>query len=527
MSPPRPTHDMQRTLTWKDAFWVTSGVPVSVLFTVGGVAAAIGRPAWTVWTAAILIGFAQSFTYAEISGLYTHKSGGASVYGALAWVRYSKFVAPVSVWCNWLAWSPILALGTSLAAGYMLHSLFPANAVINNWHVTLLNLNFIAHGLTLRINAVFILGTAFLLITFRLQHAGAFAAARTQRILGVASLTPLVLVSVVPLITGDMPSKHFLPLIPLVRTASGMLGPGRWDAAGLSTLMGAMFLACWSTFAFETAVCYTREFKNPQRDTFKAILSSGLLCLFMFVLVPFAFQGVLGLSGMLVPRIVDGSGVGAVMAGFVGGGALLSNLIVVMMVLSILLLVMTSMMGSSRTLYQASTDGWLPRYLSHINVHGAPTRAMWTDLVFNLFLLLMSNYMAVLSISNVCYMLFVFLNLQAGWIHRLDRADWQRPYKCQAWLLALGSICGYADLIFAGAGANFQGQHTLRNGLLAVTLILPVFCYRHYVQDKGCFPESMRRDMQLPQARAGYAPYLALAFAVAVIWVSMRTSVIG
>jgi amino acid transporter len=78
------------------------------------------------------------------------------------------------------------------------------------------------------------------------------------------------------------------------------------------------------------------------------------------------------------------------------------NLIVVLLVLAILLIVMTSMMGSSRTLYQASVDGWLPRYLSRVNEHGAPTRAMWTDLVFNLFLLLMSDYMAVLAISNVC-----------------------------------------------------------------------------------------------------------------------------
>src|SRR5262245_58201845 len=78
-------HELQRSLTWKDAFWVTSGVPVSVLFTIGGVAAFIGQPAWFIWILAMAIGFAQCFTYAEISGLYPHKSGGASVYGALGW----------------------------------------------------------------------------------------------------------------------------------------------------------------------------------------------------------------------------------------------------------------------------------------------------------------------------------------------------------------------------------------------------------------------------------------------------------
>jgi len=195
---------------------------------------------------------------------------------------------------------------------------------------------------------------------------------------------------------------------------------------------------------------------------------------------------------------------------------------VVMLMLSILLIVMTSMMGSSRTLYQASVDGWLPRYLSRVNEHGAPTAAMWTDLGFNLVLLAMSDYMTVLSISNVCYMLFVFLNLQSGWIHRMDRGGWQRPFRCPTWLLALGGLCGFANLVYVGAGANLQGEGTLRNGLIAMLLIVPVFVYRHYWQDRGRFPAQMVRDVELDvPARSGWlnlAPYAALAAAALTIW---------
>jgi hypothetical protein len=38
---------------------------------------------------------------------------------------------------------------------------------------------------------------------------------------------------------------------------------------------GGMFTAAWSTYAFETAICYTRELKNPATDTFKDIFYSG------------------------------------------------------------------------------------------------------------------------------------------------------------------------------------------------------------------------------------------------------------
>ncbi|AJY32493.1 amino acid permease family protein [Burkholderia thailandensis 34] len=520
-------HTLHRGLSWKDAFWVTSGVPAGVLFTIGGVCATIGQPAWAVWIAAITMGLIQSATYAEISGLFPHKSGGASVYGAIGWVRYGKLIAPVSVWCNWLAWSPMLALGCGLAASYALTSLFPADAAILHWQWTLADLGFIKPGLTLRVNATFVIATILLLITFKLQHSGASKAARTQRILGIASLTPLLIVGIVPFVTGDVPMSNLLPLLPLGHDAQGNLTAatfGNWNGQGVVMALGAMFMAGWASYGFETAVCYTREFRDPRRDTAKAIFWSGALCLVVMTLVPMAFQGALGTAAMLDPRIGDGTGVAAAMAKIVGGGAWVANAIVVMLMLSILLIVMTSMMGSSRTLYQASVDGWLPKYLSHVNEHGSPTRAMWTDLGFNLVLLLMSDYMTVLSISNVCYMLFVFLNLQSGWIHRMDRGQWQRPFRCPTWLLVLGSICGYANLVYVGAGADLQGAGTLRNGLIAMLLIVPVFVYRHYWQDRGHFPAQMRSDMELVvPARSVWlnmAPYAALAAAALTIAVS-------
>ncbi|MEY3658803.1 MAG: hypothetical protein RL425_1564, partial [Pseudomonadota bacterium] len=330
------------------------------------------------------------------------------------------------------------------------------------------------------------------------------------------------LVGLVPLITGDLPRENLFPILPILRDAAGNIGFGTWDAAGLTLLAGAMFGAGWSTYGFETAVCYTREFKDPAKDTARAIFASGLLCMAIFTLVPLVFQASLGLEGMLDPSIYDGSGVANALAKILGGGAVIGNLLIVMLVLALLLIVMTSMMGSSRTLYQASVDGWFPRYLSRVNAHGAPTAAMWTDLVFNLVLLLASDYFAVLMISNVCYFVFNFLNLQSGWIHRIDRSDWNRPYRCPTWLLATGAVFGFVNLVWMGAGANVWGEGTLRNGLLAVLLIIPVFAFRHYIQDKGQFPVAagIADDpfaRPAVQAKAGLLPYLALIGAAATV----------
>ena len=122
---------LQRTITWTGAFWIASGVPALVLTSIGGIAAYVGTPSVLVWTVSVLFGLIQSAIFAEIAGMYPHKSGGASVYGAMAWAPYSKLIAPISVWCNWLAWSPVLAICSSIGAGYLLTALLPAESAIN------------------------------------------------------------------------------------------------------------------------------------------------------------------------------------------------------------------------------------------------------------------------------------------------------------------------------------------------------------------------------------------------------------
>ena len=539
------TETLQRKIGWQGAFWVASGVPALVLFSIGAIAATVGKPAWMIWAISIAFGFIQAFTYAEIAGLFPHKSGGASIYGAVAWVKYSKFVAPVSVWCNWFAWSPVLSIGSGLAAGYLLSALFAPDAAINTWQITLMDLGSIKNGLVLRINATFVLGAALLLSVFAVQHGGILRSAKTTMILGIIALVPLMLIGIVPLLTGDAPAVNFFPLAPLAHDAAGNVIDGVWNIEAWKLMAGGLFIAAWSTYGFETAVCYTREFKNPKTDTFKAIFYSGLLCIAVFTLVPIAFQGHLGLGHMVTPAVVDaagavtspavydgmldpsiysGTGVAAAFSNIIGGGAFIGNLMVIMMVLALLLAIMTSMAGSSRTLYQASVDGWLPKYLSHVNSHGAPTRAMWTDLCFNLLLLLMSDYVFVLAASNIGYIIFNFLNLNAGWIHRMDRGNWERPYKAPTILLVLGAILGFVNLAIMGLGADVWGAGTLETGLIFASLIIPVFIYRHYIQDKGSFPKQMLEDLYISgddsttSKKAGVLPYVALVAGVVLVW---------
>lgn len=534
---PRGGFSLHRSISWTGAFWVASGVPALVLFSMGAIAATVGKPAWLVWVISISFGFIQAFTYAEIAGLFPHKTGGASVYGAVAWINYNKLIAPLSIWCNWVAWGPVLAIGSGLAAGYILTALFPPDAVINTWQITLLDLSSLKQGLSLRINATFMVGAALMILVFAIQNGGILRSARATMILGLSSLIPLMVLALVPLVTGDVPSEHFLPLAPLAYDSYGQVLNGDWNTNAWVLMAGGLFIAAWSTYGFETAVCYTREFRQPRKDTFKAILYSGLLCIVAFTLIPFAFQAHLGVGqliepaqlnsagevispavydGMLAAEIYSGMGVANAFASIVGGTGVLANLFVVMLVLALLLSIMTTMSGSSRTLCQGAVDGLLPKYLSKVNENGAPTRAMWTNLIINLMLLSMSDYVFLLAASNVGYIIFNFLNLNAGWLHRLDRPNWDRPYRAPWVLLIAGIVLAYFNMFLMGLGANVWGPGTLMSGLVVASLIIPIFLWRHYVIDKGVFPQAMLEDIELTEGgrttlkRAGVLPYLAL-----------------
>jgi len=192
-----------------------------------------------------------------------------------------------------------------------------------------------------------------------------------------------------------------------------------------------------------------------------------------------------------------------------------------MLILALLLSIMTTMSGASRTLYQGSADGLLPKFLSKVNEHGAPTSAMWANMIFNFVLLMMSDYMFLLAAANVSYVIFNFLNLNAGWIHRMDRPNWDRPYKAPTILIVLGTFLAFVNVTLMGLGANIWGAGTLMSGLVMAGLVFPIFIWRHYIVDKGVLPKEMQEDMLLDgdqATTAGVLPYIALIVAGVIVY---------
>jgi hypothetical protein len=80
----------------------------------------------------------------------------------------------------------------------------------------------------------------------------------------------------------------------------------------------------------------------------------------------------------------------------------------------------------------------------------------------------------------------------------------------------MGVVLAFVNAFLLGAGADVWGSGTLTAGVIAIAIVIPVFIYRHFIQDKGVFPPQMLSDLSvdgetISAPKAGMLPYVALA----------------
>src|SRR5215218_5241205 len=172
-----PETELVRAIRWYDAFWIASGVPALLVFSVGYVAILNGPVSVVIWIAAVLIGLAMAFVYAELAGMFPEKSGGPPVFGAQAWKRYSKPIAPLNIWGYWFAWSSVIAIGGLLMGGYIQREWFSGQDWSADWTPTA---DFGVH-----INFAYVVGAAIIISLLWLNHFGIKWSAYMQLVLGV------------------------------------------------------------------------------------------------------------------------------------------------------------------------------------------------------------------------------------------------------------------------------------------------------------------------------------------------------
>jgi amino acid transporter len=444
---------LARTLTWFDGFSIALGVPALLLFSVGSIVVLTGTLSPLIWIVSVSIGLLQAFIFAEMASLFPRKSGGHSLYGAEAWRRVNRFLPPMTVWGNWFAWSPVLALGSLLIGSYVTTQWFPGQ----DWEV-----EFGPFSITFGT----LVGAGVLLLIFWVNHFSIKYSARVQQVLGVISLLPIALLLIVPVFEGHVHVDSLTPIEPI--------GGDWWSWDTLTMIAAGLFVAAWSAYAFETTICYTAEYRNPGKDAPRAIIAAGLLNLVFYGLGPIVLLGAVGSE-----RIAEDPSVAfaPLAEETFGAGA---DVVIALLIIAFILIINTAILGSARTLYQASADGYTVHGLQKLSKHKVPVRAMGFDVVFNLFLMLLGNPVAILAASTVGYMVTNVLDLLGGRMLRKNTEGIDAPYRAPKAIMALAIPFAAVNFVLLFLGGPSWGWDSVALGWAIVLVSIPVYLYRQW-----------------------------------------------
>lgn len=450
--------DLQRGLSWKEGLYIATGVPVLVLPSIGFFGTTVWAFSIIIWILSVCQGFFQCTAYAELATLYKDKPGLAG-FVFESYKKRSRLIPAFASWGYWFAWNPVLAINALLLGDFLNKIAFP--------NVSSLTLSLI-------------FGTLMLIVLLIINYYGAMAGAWTQLALAILSLLPLVGLSILPFILGKINYSYY----------STQFLPPDWNWASWQSwfvIIGLMALAQWSACAWETAAVYASEYRDPHKDTPKALFSAGGLCLITFPLAQAACIGVLGVDGLANNPVSPFVDVAKIVLGPVG-----SVIAVVMLIASLFLVANTALMGSSRALYTMAKDGQIPAFFGRLNKHGTPFLSAFLIVLLNIVLMFMKTPILVLSASALGYIFINGLTLFGFILSRIDDRDAPRAFKAPSWWVVVALFFGLLNIplyIIGNAWSVGTGPTIL--GTIVLLTIIPLYYFTQSFNKKQAGTKSL------------------------------------
>jgi amino acid transporter len=247
-------------------------------------------------------------------------------------------------------------------------------------------------------------------------HFGIRLGAGFATVLGVLSMLPLTALVFLPFFKAGSFDIHNLVGLHLPAGVTG--SPAFY--------FGWMFPITWNVIAMEAAACYIGECRQPARDAKIAMTAEGIYGVFIYVMTPIVFVGVLGAALSTADPLTLYTDFAR---NLFGATSWVKWFIGIPLILALLLSVLNAIMGVGRSIYQASEDGMLPRWFQRTNRHGVPGRAMAFNVVCSMIVVLFGSPARIYIFSNAGYLFACALALAGYFVHRQLRPDVERPYR--------------------------------------------------------------------------------------------------
>jgi amino acid transporter len=479
---------MPRTGNWWSAFVI--GLAGTILVTGIGptMVVDLGAAAIPVMVLITLCGWLLCMLLAELAAMMPERAGGLPSYIYPAYKdrfpRAAKHLGAFGAWGYWLGWFPVAPLNMILASYYaidLLHlstsSFAPLGTNIEYWAV-----------------GISVVGIVLMFVPsyLGLKFGTGFATA-----LGILAMIPMTFLAISWIFHPSV--AHFGQLFHFHRPDGSGLFDSIYGHNWLTTYLMFSFLLTWNVLAMEAAACYIGECRNPERDAKIALNLEGGYGLFIYTMIPVAFVIVLGTHALGQAALVDPKTIFIDFTSKVfGGGAgssVLKWAIALMLIVALVLSALNAITGTARSLHQMSVDGNFPRFFQKLNRHGVPHLGMLFTVVCSIAVVFMGGAVQIYTFSNVGYLIIIVPVLVAYWYLRQYRPNLPRPVKLPEFMkyvaLAMAAfflvIYFYGGPEYASCSCSQAGKSTLLYyflGFGVLALYLPMYLYRHYVEDK-------------------------------------------
>ena len=441
---------LRKELRWYDGFVLALAVPIYLFPDLGASAVKLGVfLCIAVWLLSVVMGALQTNIYSELALMFPNKTGSLPSYCQEAYKRYSPLVGPLVAWGYWLGWCVVLSINGLLVGEYLRAAAFPtADPVIFPK----------------------VVGTIMLVVLMGIDLLGLRFGKWIRYLLGILTMIPIVIVMFGPYLNGSFQPTHLQSLgIPG--------GLGGWGAFAL--VMYWLYIAGWSSYAFEAVAVHAPEYKNTLRDTPRALRSSAIFSIIVYGLVPLGLIAALGTVGISANTLTPFDKALKTILGGVGGGV-----VVFLVIVALILAAQLSAVASVRALWQMAENGLTVTGFSRLNRSGEPDVAIIFTYSFNILLIwTIGAPLWILAVSNVGYIGSHIVTLGGYLLLRRDQPNALRPIKLSLlWVYIAGGLL-VVNLAAMLIGAPVYGPGPLATGLIAIAVpALGLYAWRKYRQ---------------------------------------------
>lgn len=430
---------LRRSVTWRSAVVLALGTALLVVVSVGPMSAAIGTAMPLVWLGVALVGALQCRLLSDLARRFPDRAGGTPVYAHAVLGRRAPLLGALSSWGYWFAWTPGIAVNLILAATYL--------------EATVL------HGVS-----VLALAVSIGVVLYAVNGLGLEPSMRVAGCLACVAVVPL-LISVGGVLLH--PS-----LIDLDRLTPVAIGDSHGGAAWL-LIAKWTFVAAWSAYGAEMASTIVAEMRAGAEEVPRAMFIAAAVGLAGFGLLPFLMVGVVGIGGLGEDPMVAFLPFAEAIWGSAG-----RTVIGLLLASALILGAQAFIVGSSRTVFQMSRDGYLPRVFAAVNRRQVPIGSLALDgtVILALLLLFGTDVVEVVAAANFGY-LVVFVIMPIAFLTLQARKADRRSLRNLA-LAALAVFLLAFNAVLLVVGGSQWGDKVLLIGSAVMLLIIPIALLR-------------------------------------------------